>query len=440
MPLAGEPVRRGDFAFGALIDVRGGDTLYVADLPEQVYQNVARDDLSDLAVFDANGTPLPFTLRRRPATSNQIARATLPIFPVRSRSEENVDRSAMRVTRDAAGRLSEITTDVAARRDSVVSAYVIDASQVSRPISALLVEWPQGSAADTAMVQVTLEASDDLKTWRSAGHGVLSRLSYGGRTLEQRRLEPDSSAPYYRLAWANLPHPLELTGVEAELAEHVTAPLQWRKLAPVARDDAHEFDAGGPFPAERVRINLDGGGAVLNTRLYSRPSRGAAWQLRYAGPIYDLRINGVRFNHSELSLGRAGERYWRLEAPRGGAAPTLELGWIPVQIVFVGRGAAPYQLAFGRAVLLTDRTDSAAIVNSLLAQKAIATPAKIGAIHELGGAKLLQPVVSLPWRKWLVWLALGLGVAVLAWMANRLLRDLGAARPIEEIRDDNTAG
>lgn len=447
LPPSAQALQPADFAFGAVIEPHGNAVvdsgsgrLYVADLPAQVYQNVARDNLSDVAVFDAKGEALPFALRRPPQSGGRIERIGLAIFPVRARSEEKVDRSAMRVTRDASGRLSEIQTEATPGRETIVSAYLIDASQVRKPVSALIVEWPQGSQADTAMVQVTLETSDNLKNWRGAGQGVLSRLSYGGRTLEQRRLELEASGRYYRLTWSNLPAPLELAAVQAELAQDtIAAPLQWRKIVPIALNDGYEFDAGGPFPAERVRVNIDGAGASINTRLYSRPHRSAKWQPRYAGPIYDLRVNGVRFNHSELALARAGERFWRIELPRGsGAAPTLELGWLPHQIVFVGQGKMPYQLAFGRAAALPDRADYSAMIDRLLAQKALATPAKIGPAAELGGAKLLQPERPLPWRKWLVWLALAAGVAALAWMAIRLLRDL-ATEPQEGMPDDDAA-
>lgn len=432
-----------DYAFGAAIDVRAGDALYVVDLSEQVYQNVARDDLSDVAVFDANGGVPPFMLRRQTAASGKSLLTEVPLFPVRSHAGGKIDSSSMRVVRDTTGRLVEIAGNVEPRRDAVVSAYIIDASQLTDRVTGLLFDWPSGSLADTVMVQVTLEASDDLKTWRYAGNGVLSRLNFAGRTLEQRRIDPETAAKYYRLSWSNLPQALDIARVRAELAPKTIPPtLLWRKIVPVKVGKGYEFDAGGPFPAERVRISLDGANAVVATRLYSRSRPNADWRLRYDGPIYDLRVNGLRFDHSELTLQDGGARYWRIELREESAsAPALELGWLPHQVILIARGKPPFQLAFGRAAKGADDLEAAAIIANLLEQKVAATPVKLGSPHELGGAARLRPEYTLPWRKWLVWLALALGVAVLAWMATRLLRDLGAeAKAPQKEKEDRAAG
>lgn len=135
---------------------------------------------------------------------------------------------------------------------------------------------------------------------------------------------------------SNLPARLELSAVQAELAQAPAAPLPWRRSVPISLNDSYEFDAGGPFPAERVRINLHGAGA-WSTRVCSRLYPSAKWQLRYAGPIYGLGINGVRLSHSDLPWCAPASAIGGSELPRGsGAAPTLELGWLPHQIIFVG--------------------------------------------------------------------------------------------------------
>ncbi len=45
----------------------------------------------------------------------------------------------------------------------------------------------------------------------------------------------------------------------------------------------------------------------------------------------------------------------------------------------------------------------------------------------LGGADRLRPPPrTVPWRMTVLWLALGLGVVLLAWMAYRLSKELGS--------------
>ena len=55
-----------DFAFGMPLEIDGREALYEVEIPASVYQGVARRDLGDLRVFNADGEPVPFALEPRP--------------------------------------------------------------------------------------------------------------------------------------------------------------------------------------------------------------------------------------------------------------------------------------------------------------------------------------------------------------------------------------
>jgi hypothetical protein len=55
--------------------------------------------------------------------------------------------------------------------------------------------------------------------------------------------------------------------------------------------------------------------------------------------------------------------------------------------------------------------------------------AALGELRELGGTAALRAPYAFPWRVTLLWIALGCGVLVVAWMAIRLARELGSQRP-----------
>ena len=56
-------------------------------------------------------------------------------------------------------------------------------------------------------------------------------------------------------------------------------------------------------------------------------------------------------------------------------------------------------------------------------------PATVGDSYALGGAELLTPKRELPWKKWILWAVLLLGVVLLGWMAARLAKQLGSSSP-----------
>lgn len=102
--------------------------------------------------------------------------------------------------------------------------------------------------------------------------------------------------------------------------------------------------------------------------------------------------------------------------------PLLHVGWLPDQLLFVARGRAPFQLAFGARGIDSGEVPIAKLLDKNTNNGAIdARPAILGKPVALGGAASLGLVAEpFPWKKWLLWSMLGLGVALLGFMAHRL--------------------
>ena len=100
----------------------------------------------------------------------------------------------------------------------------------------------------------------------------------------------------------------------------------------------------------------------------------------------------------------------------------LQIGWTAHELLFLARGPAPYLLAFGSGQLFNEpgKSSSDMILPALKKGKSyrLITPAFIGKQLCLGGDKVLEmPAPPRPWKKWILWSVLCIGVAVLAWMA-----------------------
>ena len=129
-------------------------------------------------------------------------------------------------------------------------------------------------------------------------------------------------------------------------------------------------------------------------------------------------------------------RYWDVDFdessakegwPNGGA-PALELGWVPHDLTFVAQGEPPYTLAFGSAAIgrSTQPVDALLRLIDKKQESALIQSARVSQRIVLGGeGRLKPPPPPLPWKQWLLWAVLVLGVAFLGWMVRRLMRQLG---------------
>ena len=103
------------------------------------------------------------------------------------------------------------------------------------------------------------------------------------------------------------------------------------------------------------------------------------------------------------------------------------------------RGAAPFALAFGSKLAKPEALPVATVVPEYREGKDI--PAQSATIGAVAGVERRSPSLADPLgllralldsgegKKWVLWIVLCAGVFAVAWMALRLLRDLGKGGP-----------
>ena len=425
-----------DFAFGANLSGRASNTIYRVMLPDDIYRKVTRADLSDMAVFNGKGELVPFLLGEAPsekAAKKEVV--ALPFFPVSANRQQNLNDFGLRVEKTTAGIITELRHDQASQKGSPVIFYILDGSQVSSAIAALHVEWLDKT--NNYMGQINVDASDDLKNWRTViTNAVISRLNHGGQRVEQKIISlPYTKAKYFRLSWPSTDTPLSLVSVTAEIAPTFPpTPLRWLKL--IAKKTnvpyGYESDTLGLFPIQRLRINLPQDNSQINAKIFTRTDAKETWRQIYQGQFYTLRVEGRRFNRNELVLNKSSNRYWRIEPPadtRPTDVPSLEVGWRPHELSFIARGSPPYHLAFGSG-RQTKVTSEPSLHHLIETNELNVHQAEVGPTFQLGGMAMLKPPSPpLPWKTWVLWGVLVSGVALLAWMAVRLLKQIDVKAP-----------
>jgi hypothetical protein len=426
-----------DFRSSAPLTPAGKDALQRFTLPFEVYRD-AKPDLADLRVFNSTGEAMPLAFAGEPeATKESRPMVALPIFPLMAapagREEPPLD-VRVKVVRD--GTIVSVTgssakPDRAARPVS----WLIDMTAVSDPVKTLVIDWNSGPGAEVA--RVTVEASDDLKSWHNvASRAPLLRVEQGGHEIAQRRVDVNGlKARYLRVRGE--PAAFVLKTIEAE-PEAIVKPATLRQRAtvtarPGTKPGEYLFDAGARLPVESLRL-IVGGNSIAPVTISARESESTPPRPVTGATFYKMTREGVELESPAVDIGRQSSRYWVVQldprSPPLGAPPSLELQWRPAQVVFVARGEGAFALAFGNPEAKPNALSVTQLIPGYARNAESKLPeAKVGEVQTGERSnELLRSVTSgANPKKIALWVILVLAVVVLGFMAWRLSRQMSAA-------------
>jgi len=421
-----------DFAFAVPIEGLGSDALHRVAIPPAVHEAAAFSDLRDLRVFNGAGEMVPYAFRPVELTVQKEPAVALPIFPLRgprdTRSEDldlSFDRSGGHVS-------VRLRSRDAKPGPPALLGFLIDASALKTPLRRIDVEW--GTAGVDRFVSARLEAGDDLKHWSTlAADAPLGGLSHAGQRLERKAIEFRAhQAKYLRLMWTDPAQAIELKSIQGLPPEKSSSPERsWKEVAatPVTgKPGDYEFDLGGRFPLDRLSFGLPQENTVVPVQIHSRAKPEDKWMPVTRTVLYRLNQNGREMVSPEVSIGMNSHRYWILsvDAASGGiGAGTLVVraGWTPREIVFTARGAGPFRLAYGNSKAQAGSLGIETVVPGWRTdQEPHMSVASTGPVQKLAGEAAARQRID--YKKWGLWAALLAGVAVLAWMALRLSRQM----------------
>jgi hypothetical protein len=185
------------------------------------------------------------------------------------------------------------------------------------------------------------------------------------------------------------------------------------------------FSTGGPYPIDRLRLNLPQPNTVAPAVVYSRAGLDTPWREVAGATLFRLHNGDVEQSNPSLELTPDTDRQWRVVVdPRNGGLGsgtlTIAAGWRPATLTFVARGTAPFTLAVGSAT-----TVSSAVTRDELLMGASAVPAtaRLGdALSPEQAARAQSAKDPDAMRRYLLWAALLLAVGSLAAIAWRLAR------------------
>ncbi|ANB72863.1 hypothetical protein AYM40_11145 [Paraburkholderia phytofirmans OLGA172] len=420
------------FAQRFALELESGAAYYSVTLPAAVYAASQRGDLGDVRVFNGAGEPVPYSLEA-PREPSSAPAALRPVrwFPLPSAASGSSSGAPLGVTIAADGSLRATSAPPdRAQHD----ADLIDVSRETRgeaQIDALVVHVRD----DNYQGRVSVESSDDLRNWQPAGEAQLLKVSYNGSTLSQDRIEFNGMrARYLRLHWLDGEPYIEsidaqVQAASADNAQRADTQREWREgIVAHAGPKAGEyfFETGGPYPIDRLRLNLPQPNTVAPAVVYSRAGLESAWREVSSAMLFRLHNGTVEQSNPSLEMALDTDRQWRVvvDTRNGGLGSgtlTVAAGWRPATLTFVARGAAPFTLAVGSAAAVSSAVSRADL---LMGASSVAVTARLGEALPVG----LEGDAQSPgkdhdaMRRYMLWAALLLAVGLLGAIAWRLAR------------------
>lgn len=423
-----------DYAVQWPVDAGGDAAAYVLELDASVLQHVTRADLRDLAVFNADGEPVPFA-PWPPEGTDDVLLEPVPWLRVPLPAEGQPESLALRLERDADGRLRglDLRTNDASPPPAGRHDLLVDRGEEPPAVSALHVTLADDAALPVNL-RVRVSSSDDLVDWSSLASGQpLVALDDNGLRIERLKLEIGrTDARYLRLSIENDGHWPALAGLQTgrHLRSGDERPWQLVTLPGVAVADqpgVFDYTSPGPMAVERVDVELPTNNAVAAVQVTARDHAEDWWRPVTGFIAFRLGSNGDEVRHVEPAVHLHRERQWRVTSqPALTRPPELRLRYRPERFVLLAQGPRPYVLVAGS---VRAQREDYPVKAALAASSAAPAVATLGVMSDAGGSAALAPKRGEDWQRWLLWAILAVGAALVLVVALKVLRQPNQSSP-----------
>jgi hypothetical protein len=447
------------YALRAPLAIEANASLHRLSLPADALVRLQTSGYGDVRVFDAKGQSVPLALAlAEKQIQTQGRQVTLPAYPILGAagtlSKEGV---SLRIEEQQGKRVVQIdtgSTKSAANGTSMVG-VLLDARAITDPVVAMELDVDLPIAQP---VSFDVQASKDLRSWRSVADTVLYRPAEGiatssssdfGKQRMQLALN-DVKDHYLRITWQGSAGQTASVTVRSAILTTSQSSMNPRTSAVIATPaltNPHELSFSLPFatPLAALKIKPQGVNVLVPVRVWGRNDRSQPWTSLANTVLYNLVINGKEQSNSAVEL--LGERQYaayreiKIEADKKTVgfttAPEVSALFEPVQIVFLASGVAPFTLAVGLSEAASAYLPLVSLIpgykndqENTLPQARVVMNASASANTPVITAQ--SPSSSPQTRSLLLWGVLIAGVAALGLMAFVLIKQTKKP-PVESI-------
>ncbi len=412
-----------DFAYGRVVQPNATAVVQRVQVPQDVYERVVRTDLGDLRVYNAAFEEVPYAIRRPAFTEAHTPWSQLPVFALPAPPAGSEDGAQVSIELGDAGTV--VAVHGATTNDAPSAGYLVDASGIDQRVDELLIEW--SSDVEGFIGKFRVETSDDLDAWHSTvASATLATLETNGRQIIVDKIElPGVRASYLKIGQLEGATPITIERVSFRTNRSQLPDRHWKDLRGTPTDDGYQYDTGGKFPLDRIGLELEQPSFLVTAELYSRDGGEDRWRERGKHTFYRVAVDGMVATSDPVAY-TVRDRYWRAELLNDEeASPTLKIGWLPDELIFLMQGNRPFVLAYGQADFTGRQWPMGGLLARLDKDVEIQSVALAGLseANELGGPVRLEPAPEpIDWETVLLWTVLVIGVGFVGFLAARLLR------------------
>lgn len=432
-----------DFAARAEVQVPPGTSIVRAALPAASIAAMRSANGGDLRVFNSSGLSLPHALID--ASSEVAARAEVPgqrVLALPIYSSDTATSSStptLRIEEGPTRRVIEYSSGKATTNTKLEPrGLLFDTRKVTGEVSGLELEGKLPGAMIATILKVSLDASTDLKTWRTLATDapIFDFGTDGPRQFTVTLPSPQKLTNHYlRLtsSASNAAAVTAITALKALVVEPVKASAS--TVIPLgdptmASDAAAEWSRPAGFAIRALHVQTLTSNALMPVRILARSRPGDPWLTIGSTVVYRLAAadGSVSVNPS-LPVFTGPATAFRVEPLPGyrltGVPLTLGLEYPPLQVLFVATGDRPFTIASGQAGLASAALPPSTLIPNYVSGAEFSTPLltatslRVDAGTTASGA---SPLANLANRSTILWVVLALAVLILAGLAVSLLR------------------
>jgi hypothetical protein len=407
-----------------------GEGAYSISLNIELYRIIQKNDLSDLAAFNAAGEALPFG--PMPTSYGPLPAAWMQakMFSLPKEASQNPDLLKLHIQRSAGGDLS-LDADFANRAPAVESEshdWILEVAEKDQAIEALQVLLSENASDFNA--QLTVLASNDLQQWQQLSTASIVSLQQDGQRLQRLQVElPGSTTKYLRVQSFDAPAGLQISGFKIKQRPFGvvrTPPLQWLQANYLKKDGrGFVYELPARIAPEQLNIELKNTNSIAQFSISSRQNELDYWQPQSSLTVFRLRAAGVSLDNDASSLQSGRMRYWRIESNTDIAeAPVLNFSFRPEQFLLLTHGAGPYVIAAGSMKAQRDQYPLDILISQVKqnqGQDWKPTEVSLGkAIKVIGNMEDISKVPT-DWRNIILWSVLLIGAGAVVLMVLKLL-------------------
>jgi hypothetical protein len=333
------------------IVVAPGSTVQRLAMPAAVLAASRTANLSDIRVFDAAGQPMP--IARVASAAGPARRYDLSALPILGAADAlTVTGVSLRLDDAGNARVAQVDGKPSGRpAEAIMLGILLDARTVAGSADTLTLDAdvPRGQP-----VTFTVEASADLKDWRSLGEQVVYRTAGNAAIrLELGRAVLDDE--YLRVTWraaSRLLSPVTIRKAALLMQPAAATSVSIAaSLPPLADPHAVEFEWPSASVLDTIEIVATGNDVIVPVRIFGRDDREQSWTPIGSGTA--ARASAEATPSRGIALNGGPYRTVRIEADQRSTGftslPDIRLGFSPRAILFLAAGKPPYILTSGRA-------------------------------------------------------------------------------------------